>query len=183
MIIAANKIDIPESFDNYNKIRAKFPNKSITHCSAESELALKEAAKHNLIDYIPGDTKFEITEEGQKKLNEKQKKALNFIKENILDKYSSGTGVQGILNNIVLGVLDYIAIHPGGVNKLEDQNGKVIPDCFLMKKGSTAIDFAYRLHTDFGKNFIRCIDVRTKMVHGKEYVLNNLDIIEIAANK
>ena len=51
-------------------------------------------------------------------------------------------------------MLDYIAIYPGGVNKLEDKDGNTLPDCFLMKNGSTALDFAYRLHTDFGKHFI-----------------------------
>ncbi len=91
--------------------------------------------------------------------------------------------MQRILNSVVFNLLKYIAIHPGGVNKLEDQNGNVLPDCFLMKQGSTAIDFAFRLHTDFGKNFIRCVDVRTKMTHGKDYPLKHLDIIEIAANR
>ncbi len=183
MIIAANKIDIPGGFDNYNKLRATFPQQTIAPCSAESELALKEAHKHGLIKYIPGEKKFEITEEGKSKLSDKQKQALTFIKENMLDKYGSGTGVQSILNNVVFGILKYIAIHPGGVNKLEDQNGNVLPDCFLMKQGSTAIDFAFKLHTDFGKKFIRCIDVRTQMTHGKDHVLKNLDIIEIAANR
>ncbi len=183
MIIAANKIDIPGAFDNYNKLRAQFPNLSIMPCSAESELALKEAAKHEMINYIPGEKDFTITKDGESKLNDKQKTALNFIKEKILGVYAQGTGVQSMLNNIVLGVLDYIAIHPGGVSKLEDQNGNVIPDCFLMKNGSTALDFAFKLHTDFGKNFIKCVDVRTKMVHGKDHVLKHLDIIEIMSGK
>ncbi len=183
MIIAANKIDIPGAIDNYNNLRDQFPNHVIIPCSAESELALKEAAKHQLINYIPGEKDFSITEQGETKLNDKQKTALNFIKENILGVYTEGTGVQSILNNVVFDILKYIAIHPGGVNKLEDQNGNVLPDCFLMKQGSTALDFAYKLHTDFGKNFIRCIDVKTKITHGKDHVLKNLDIIEIAAGR
>jgi ribosome-binding ATPase YchF (GTP1/OBG family) len=183
MIIAANKIDIPGAIDNYNKLKDQFPNHIIIPCSAESELALKEASKHELINYIPGEKDFTITEEGETKLNDKQKTALNFIKDNILRVYAEGTGVQSILNNVVLDILKYIAIHPGGVNKLEDQNGNVLPDCFLMKEKSTAIDFAFKLHTDFGKNFIRCIDVRTKRTHGRDYPLKHLDIIEIAANK
>lgn len=183
MIIAANKIDIPDAKNNYNKLRDQFPHHTIMPCSAESELALKEAAKHGLINYISGEKDFSITEQGESKLNNKQKTALNFIKENILKVYVEGTGVQSILNNIVLGILKYIAIHPGGANKLEDQDGNVLPDCFLMKKGTTALEFAFKLHTDFGKNFIKCIDCRTKMTHGKEYPLKHLDIIEIAANR
>ena len=183
MIVAANKVDIPGAQENYKKLKIQFSDRIILPCSSESELALKEAAKHNLIDYIPGSKDFKITELGNEKLNEQQKKALTFLKSNVLDKFEFGTGCQNILNSAVFELLKYIAIHPGGVNKLEDQNGNVIPDCFLMKEGSTAIDFAYKLHTDFGKNFIRCIDVKTKRTHGKEYPLKHLDVIEIAANR
>ena len=183
MVIAANKVDVPGAEKNYERLKKEFPDKIIIPCSAESELALKEAAKHNMIDYLPGETNFSITEEGNSKLNDKQKTALNFIKDNVLAKFKVGSGVQDILNDVVFNLLDYIAIHPGGVSKLEDQNGNVIPDCFLMKNGSTALDFAFKLHTDFGKNFIKCVDVRSKMTHGKYYILKNLDIIEIMSNK
>ena len=66
---------------------------------------------------------------------------------------------------------------------MEDSQGNVLPDCFIMKNGSTAIDFAYKLHTDFGEKFIRAINVKTKKTVGKEYILKNYDIIEIIANK
>jgi (p)ppGpp synthase/HD superfamily hydrolase len=52
-----------------------------------------------------------------------------------------------------------------------------------MKNGSTALDFAYKLHTDFGEKFIRAINVKTKKTVGKEYNLKNYDIIEIIADK
>ena len=45
------------------------------------------------------------------------------------------------------------------------------------------LDFAYFLHTDFGKNFIRAIDVKSKRTVGKDHPLKNLDIVEIVANK
>ncbi len=179
MIIACNKIDIPGAEKNYNSLREEFPNLIVVPCSAESELALKEAAKKDLIEYISGETNFKI----KGNLNEKQENALNFIKENILSKYNGGTGVQNIINNAVFGPLKRIAIHPGGVSKLEDSDGNVLPDCFLMKQGTTALDFAFRLHTDFGKNFIRAIDVKTKRTIGKDHILKNLDIIEIISNK
>jgi hypothetical protein len=76
-----------------------------------------------------------------------------------------------------------IAIFPGGANKLEDQYGNVLPDCFLMKQGSTALDFAFKIHTDIGKNFIRAIDVKTKRTVGKDHLLNHRDVIEIITNK
>jgi ribosome-binding ATPase YchF (GTP1/OBG family) len=82
--------------------------------------------------------------------------------QNILNKYVEGTGIQNILNSCVFNLLNYIPIYPGGLKKLEDSNGNVLPDCFLMHKGSTAIDFAYRLHSDIGDGFIKAINVKTK---------------------
>jgi len=61
MIIAANKIDIPDAGKNLKRLIEKFPSYKIIACSAESELALKEAAKKNLVSYIPGESNFEIS--------------------------------------------------------------------------------------------------------------------------
>jgi len=178
MILAANKIDVAGAEKNLVKIKKNFPNYLIIPCSADSELALREAAKNNLIKYIPGDGKFEITG----KLSDKQKKALEFIQKNILDKFGS-TGVQDVLNIAVFDLLKYIAIFPGGLNNLVDSQGRILPDCFLLKDGSTALDFAFKLHTDFGKNFIRAIDVRKRVTVGKDYKLKNRDVIEIISNR
>jgi len=35
------------------------------------------------------------------------------------------------------------------------------------------------VHTDLGRDFIRAIDVKTKLVVGKDHLLKNLDIVEI----
>ncbi len=183
MIIAANKCDHPISEANYNRLKKEFPNYIIIPCSSESELALKEAHKNELIEYLAGEKDFFITEKGEFAMNEKQKAGLNFVKENILQKYEEGTGVQSVLNSVVFDILKRKAVHPGGVGKLEDSDGNVLPDCFLMKENSTALDFAYKLHTDFGKNFIRAIDVRTKLPIGKDAILKHLDIVEIMAGR
>ncbi len=180
MIIAANKIDVPCAAKNFAKVQKEFPDYIMIPCSAESELALKEAAKHDLIKYIPGKNDFKILK--PEKLSDKQKKALKFIKENVLEKFDS-TGVQQIIDDSVFKLLKYIAIFPGGVNKLEDKDGNVLPDCFLLPKNSTALDFAYNIHTDIGGNFIKAIDVRTKMVIGKDHPLKNRDVIEIVTSK
>ncbi|MFH0936391.1 MAG: redox-regulated ATPase YchF [Candidatus Woesearchaeota archaeon] len=178
MIVAANKIDIPIANENYQRLLKQFTNLTIVPCSAESELALKEAVKHKLIKYIPGSNDFEIISN----LNENQKKGLDFIKTNVLQKFSS-TGVQKILNDVVFKILKYIPIFPGGLNKLQDQHGNILPDCFLLKENSTALDFAYKIHTDIGNNFIRAIDVKTKRTVGKDHILNSGDVIEIITNK
>jgi len=173
MLIACNKIDVQGAEKNFKNLKEKFSDYMLIPCSAESELALREAAKHELIDYIPGENDFKIKSEGR--LNEKQKKALDFIKSDVLEKYGS-TGVQNILDK-------YVAVFPGGVNKLADQHGNVLPDCFLMPPSSTALDFAFKLHTDIGKNFVKAIDVKTKRPVGKDYILKNRDVIEIATSK
>ncbi len=180
MIIACNKIDVPGAEENIERLKKEFPEALLIRCSAESELALREAAKHDLISYIPGENNFKIKDES--KLKDSQKKALEFIRKNVLERFGS-TGVQDVLDKAIFEILKYIAIFPGGVNKLADQDGNVLPDCFLLPKNSTALDFAYRLHTDFGKKFIRAIDVKTKRTVGKEHVLKQGDVIEIIADK
>jgi ribosome-binding ATPase len=179
IVIAANKIDLPFAKENIERIKKEFPDLTIIPCTAESELALKSAEKAKLIEYFPGSSSFKILKED---LSEKQKQALEFIKNNILEKYQS-TGVQDILDKVVFDVLKYIAVYPGGTKGLADKEGNVLPDCFLMPPGSKAIDFAFKLHTDFGKNFIKAIDVKTKMLLGKDHLLKNNDCIEIVSGK
>ncbi len=175
IIISANKIDTPTGMSNFERLRNN-TDYIIVPASAESEIALKQAARAGMIRYIPGDADFEIAQKD--KLNEKQIAALEFIRENVLKKYGS-TGVQKVLDDAVFRLLKYIAIFPGGINNLADSKGRVLPDCFLMPGNSTALDFAYKLHTDFGKNFIRAIDVKTKRTVGKEHALKHRDVVEI----
>ena len=174
MIIAANKIDKPNAKENLEKLKTTYPEITIMPCSADSELALREAAKAKLIEYIPGESSFKPTNN----LNEKQKAALDKIKDNVLTPYKS-TGVQEILNHTIFNLLKYISIFPASANKLADSKGNILPDCFLLPGKSTALDFAYYLHTDFGKNFIKAIDARTKKAVGKDYQLKNRDTLEI----
>ncbi len=178
MIIAANKIDKAGALENVARLQKEFPHYTIIGCSAELELALKEASKHGLISYIPGERSFSVPDES--KLSPAQAKAIAFMRE-FLEK--QGTGVQQVLDALVFDILRYIAIHPGGVSKLEDSKGNCLPDCFLMPPGTTALDFAFKLHTDFGNKFIRAVDVRTKLPRGKEHVLKHLDIVEIVAGR
>jgi len=87
------------------------------------------------------------------------------------------------INDSVFKILKYIAIFPGGVNKLADQDGNILPDCFLIPPNSTALDFAYKIHSDLGDNFIRAIDVKNKRAVGKDYKLKHRDVMEIIYRK
>jgi len=180
IIIAANKSDIDPDLTKKNlaSIKKKFPKQKVILCSSESELALREADKKNLIKYVPGKKDFKVTGN----LSEKQEKALKFIKSRVLTIFSS-TGVQECIDTAVFEELKYIPIFPGGVNKLQDSEGRVLPDVFLLPPGSKALDFAYILHSDFGDNFVRAVDVKTKRIVGRDYKLKAGDVIEIISSK
>ncbi|MFH1452162.1 MAG: redox-regulated ATPase YchF [archaeon] len=174
MLIVANKIDKPNSKENLEKLKQEFPELKIIPASADAELSLRQAAKAGLIEYTQGDSVFKINEE---KVSEKQKHALEQIKKKVLDIYGS-TGVQDVLDFAVFDLLKYIAVFPAG-SKLVDSKGNVLPDCFLLPGGSSALDFAYHLHTDIGDKFVKAIDVRTKTAVGKDHPLKHRDGIEI----
>jgi hypothetical protein len=174
MLIVANKMDIPTSKANLERCKKQFPEYIFVPCSAESELALKEASRKGLIEYVPGTNNYKPT--GQ--LLPQQEQALRFIKQNVLENHGS-TGVQEAIDTAVFKLLNYIAIFPGGVNKLADQHGNVLPDCFLLPPESTAFDFAAKIHTDLARDFIAAIDVKTKRKVGREHKLKNRDVIEI----
>jgi len=174
LLVVANKCDLPGGYENYERIVKEFPDHIIVPCSSEAEITLKEAAKKEFIKYIPGDEDFEIIKE----LSDEQKKAMEFLKQYM--KKAGGTGVQKALNIAVFELLKYIAVFPGGVHKLADDKGNVLPDVLLLPPGSTAIDFAGALHTDMAKKFIKAIDVKTKRTLGADHVLKHRDVIEIA---
>ena len=179
MLIAFNKCDkAPENFlsksENLNK-----KDYFVVMCSAESELALSNAAKKNLIEYKPGNNDFNILNESE--LNEKQLKALEFIRSNVLKKFGS-TGVQDCIEKAVE-MLDLIVVYPvEDETHLTDKEGRVLPDAHFMRKGSTAKDLAYKVHTDLGDHFIRAIDARTKRVIGADYELKDGDVIRIVSD-
>ncbi|MBS1266980.1 MAG: Ribosome-binding ATPase YchF [Candidatus Woesearchaeota archaeon] len=180
MIIAANKADIKGSKENLEKLKKEFPGYMIVPCSAESELALREAAKKQLIEYVPGDDDFKIID--KEGLNPKQQKALEFIKSHVLDKYGS-TGVQDVLNKAVFDILKHIAVFPVATTKLTDKDGNVLPDCFLVPENINPREFAYKIHTDIGDKFIKAIDMKTKLLIGKEKTLNHGDVVEIVTDR
>jgi len=183
MIIAANKCDALME-DNLwktklEKLQKEFPLYKIIPVIAEYEYNLKKAAENKIISYIPGENHFEILDENS--LNENQKKGLEIIAKNI--KTLGGTGVQDSLNYAVFDLLKMKPIYPGSEKSIMGKTNFVIPDCFLMEESATALDFAYRLHTDFGKYFIKAIDVKNKIMVGKEHKLKFGDVIEIISSK
>ena len=88
-----------------------------------------------------------------------------------------------MLDIAVFELLKYIAAYPIATNKLTDKDGRILPDCFLVPKDTTALEFAFKVHTDIGNHFIKAIDQKTKLVIGKEHNLRHGDVIEIVTSK
>ena len=111
----------------------------------------------------------------------KQKQGLQFIKTHILEKFGS-TGIQKCIEETV-SMLDLIVVYPvEDDHHLTDKDGRILPDAFLVPRGSTAKDLAYKIHTDIGDHFIRAIDARSKRVIGADYELKDGDVINIVSN-
>jgi ribosome-binding ATPase len=173
MLIVGNKFDeAPEA------LRTKLAEQQVFFASAASELALRNAEAAHVIQYLPGDETFKISNEGI--LSPAQKAGLSKIVE--VMKQCKGTGVQQAINKAVFELLDMIVVYP-----VEDENhycnkqGDVLPDAFLMKTGSTPHDLAYQVHTEIGKGFLYAIDARTKMRIKETHVLKNGDVIKIVS--
>ncbi|MFT4244457.1 MAG: YchF-related putative GTPase [Candidatus Woesearchaeota archaeon] len=182
MIIGANKCD---AFKELNQLKSKlkeieqlFPNYIIIPTVAQYEFNLKKANEAELLVYTPGEKVFEIS--NIDKLTRQQLKGLTIIQDYL--KEMNTTGVQDCLNAAVFDLLKMKPIFPGG-SKLEDSKGNTLPDCFLMPQKATAIDFAYQLHTDFGKNFIQAINIKKKIPISRDNILDFGDIIEIRSGK
>ncbi len=172
IVLAANKADI-SSDENLKKLSAKGAIITV----ADYELALKKASEANLINYNAGDSDFEISSD---KLSEGQKVALQTIKDFL--KSNGSTGVQACIENAVLEKLDMIAVYPvEDETHFTDGQDRVLPDAHLLPRDSTALDLAYKVHSDIGDSFIRAIDCKTKRIIGKDYELQDGDIIKIVA--
>lgn len=179
IIIVANKVDTPQAEENIKRLKEEYGQ--VIPASAESELALVNAAKAGLIKYHSGDDHFEIIAED--KLSNKQKQALKYIDENVLKKYGS-TGIQKTINKAVYETLENIVVYPvEDEHKFSDQKGNILPDALLIPKGSNPRDLAYCIHTDIGDGFTHAIDARRNMRISSEQELKQSDIISIISNK
>jgi ribosome-binding ATPase YchF (GTP1/OBG family) len=175
MVVVANKADqasdpLPEKLEGANIIFA----------SAASELALRKAAEGKFINYLPGNSSFSVNE--QKSLTEGQKAGLEAVAK-IMERFGS-TGVQKAIDRVVFDTLDRIVVFPvEDENKYCDGKGRVLPDAFLMKRGSTPHDLAYEVHSDIGDGFLYAVDARTKMRIKENHELKHGDIIKIVSTR
>ncbi|KYH39012.1 MAG: translation-associated GTPase [Candidatus Bathyarchaeota archaeon B23] len=179
LIVAANKADRDEAVENMERLREA--GYRVVPTSAEAELALRRAAQAEVVRYTPGDTDFEITEPDR--LTGRQRRALEMIRERVLRRWGS-TGVQQTLNDAFFQLLDMIPVYPvEDAERYTDHQGRVLPDCYLVRRGTTAKEFAALIHTELAESFIYAVDARTKRRLGEDYLLQGGDVIKIVAAK
>ncbi|MCS7111117.1 MAG: redox-regulated ATPase YchF [Sulfolobales archaeon] len=178
IVIAANKIDVPEAADILKEMKKRLPDRIIIPVSALAELILRRAAEKNLIEYLPGDPAFRI--KSSSSITQQQLKALESVSR-VLKEFGS-TGVQQTLNSVVFDALNRIVVYPvEDSSSYRDSKGNTLPDAYLVPNGTKVVELAYMVHTDLGKRFLYAIDAKTKQRVGRDYVLKDGDVVEVVA--
>ena len=173
--VAANKLDMA-SKEDLDRLKAELKDTLVIGCSGAAELTLRKAAKAGIIDYTPGATEFNIVGKPSKE----QEEALNYLAEYI--KKNNGTGVQQLINSVAFNLLKMIVVYPvEDENKYTDHYGNVLPDAFLVKEGTTAIELAERIHTSLAKNMLYAVDAKKKIRVPKDYKLKDNDVIKFVS--
>jgi len=181
IITVANKIDKEVSVENFKSLRENYEGEIIP-TSALAEYILRKYDEENKIKYIPGSTDFKILNPDN--FNSKELETLEKINQELLKRFD-GTGVQKVFEYAIFEVLNQICVYPvSDVNKLIDNRGNVLPDVFLVNKGTKLKEFIRnKIHSELADNFLYGINARTKKRLGENYELENNDIIKIVATK
>ena len=181
ILIVANKIDKENGLENLVRLKEKY-NNPIIPCSALAEYILRKYHEDKIIKYIPGLNNFKIL--NHKKLKPKELETLEKIKGKILGELSE-TGVQNTLNHAIFKIANQICIFPvSDINTFTDHDDNVLPDVFLVEKGTTLKDFVQEnIHTDLAEHFMFGIDALTKKRLGENYELKHNDIIKIVSSR
>jgi ribosome-binding ATPase YchF (GTP1/OBG family) len=173
IVLVANKVDIAPT-ENVEALRET--DKPVIPCTADGELALRNGAEAGIVDYDPGDADFEIVGD----VSENQEQGLETIRETMAEH--GGTGVQQSLNEAVYGLLDRITAYPvQNESKWTDGTGTVLPDAFLLPRGSTPPDLAYAVHSDIGDGYVHAVDARAGRRIGEDHELEEGDVIKIVS--
>lgn len=172
MVTVANKSDMATD-EQLQKLPAE-----MIRATAAGELALRNAVSAGIIRYLPGDSDF--NEDSEACLTPQQQRGLSMIRS--VMKRFNGTGIQQSINQAVFSLLDLIVVYPvEDETHFSDGKGRILPDAYLMKKGSNPRDLAYQVHTEIGKGFLYAVDARTKMRVKDTLELKNGDIIRIVS--
>lgn len=175
MVVALNKCDLVTP-ERLAELEAAIDAPTV-RVSAQSELALGKGAQAGVLDYAPGSDHFET----KAALNPAQQKGMDYIRSHVLERFGS-TGVHSALEKAAFDLLGLIPAFPvEDETHFTDKEGRILPDCHLVPKGTTAKQLAYRVHTDLGDKFIRGVDCRTRRTIGADHELAAGDVVKIAS--
>ncbi len=179
MIIIANKADMKTADENIKRIK-EFTKDIVVPACVLGEFFLRKFAEDGRINYIPGDSSFEIIK--SESFSDNELKTLNSLQE-LIDKLGS-TGVQLALDTAVFKLLDMIVAYPvHEVSNFSDADGNVLPDAFLIPKGTPIKEFASKVHTELAETFIHGIDAKTKKRLGDNYIIQDCDVVKFVSAK
>jgi len=173
IVLVANKVDIAPPA---NLERLAETGKPVIAATADGELALRRAREAGIIDYHPGDDDFELVGD----VSGAQEKGLERIRD--LMGEHGGTGTQEAIDTAVYDVLDRITVYPvQNESKWTDGTGNVLPDAFLLPRGSTPRDLAYAVHSDIGDGYLHAVDARANRRIAEDHELEAGDVIKIVS--
>lgn len=137
ILLALNKIDLPDAVDNLEKFKDQFKDKPMMPVSAAIECALQQKCKEGFISYQSGASQFCIVKEARDFSQE-----VTAVEENVLKTFGS-TGVLRALSQAVnlrlptyafpvqcLDTYYSIGAKPNG-------EPQILRDCIVLKPGTT----------------------------------------------
>lgn len=166
LVIAANKTDLENDASNLEEL-----NYPVFKTSGDMALAKQKAVKNGFAQLENGKL---VPATPEPKVAAAIQKINDF----------GDDGVQALLNHVVFDVLHQIVAYP-----VEDEThfanhfGKILPDAFLLEKGSTPLDLAEKVHSDLRKGFLYAVDAKAKRRLGKEAVLESGAVVKIVSAK
>ncbi len=176
IIIAANKIDRPTAKENYERMGNELGD-IVVPTSALTDIVLRNLVKQEKVEYTSETGYLSTTD----KLSSKEVEIITKIKKEILEPYHT-TGIYETLNKAIFNVLELLPVYPvADVSHFSDQDGKVLPDVFLVKKGTSVKELAGIVHQDLFKHFLYGIDARSNRKLSEKHEVNFSDVIRIVA--
>lgn len=176
LLIAANRMDMEGTDKWLNDLKRL--DTPVVPTSSVMEILLRKAAEGGFIEYLPGASSFKLIKDG----SPEQQNAIEFASK-YLKKYGS-TGVQEVINTAAFKLGKMLPVFPVEDDvRWADSAGNVLPDCFLVREGTTAKELAYKIHTDIGDKFVKAMDCKTKRAHGADYLIQFGDILKISTRR
>lgn len=178
-LVVANKAD-RASRSALDSLQKALPELPVQATSADLELLLRRARKAGLLEYRPGEGSFGVVE--GRSLSPPQEKALTEARK-FLAEWGS-TGVIESVERLVFGAMQRVVVFPvEDESRWTDKQDRLLPDAHLVPKGTTARQFAYRVHTELGENFIRAVDGRTHRAWGADHPLQGGEVVRIVVRR